>query len=198
MPIFWRRSALPPVESPQGASIGGARFLAQGKIRMIKIKKLSKLRDIFRTVVVTWGGLGFLPWAPGTWGSLGAFPLYFLLLSWTSFEGMCLTLALITLLSWVAIKSYLREKTSRHDPQEIVVDEVVGQLIALSPAGLNPGLMVTCFLLFRFFDIVKPWPISWADRLRGSTHLLSFGVLLDDILAGSLTAFCVWAWLQLP
>jgi len=65
------------------------------------------------------------------------------------------------------------------DDRTIVVDEVVGQWLALSAAPLNPAAYVLGFTLFRVFDIWKPWPVSWAERLPGG-----LGVMTDDALAG--------------
>lgn len=78
-----------------------------------------------------------------------------------------------------AIPLYLRRNPGE-DPGEIVIDEVAGQWVALLAVPAEPLLYLAGFALFRFFDIVKPWPVSWADRaLPGA-----IGILLDDILAG--------------
>jgi phosphatidylglycerophosphatase A len=69
----------------------------------------------------------------------------------------------------------------------VVIDEVVGQWIPLLIAGVNLWLYVPAFLLFRLFDIWKPWPISWLDKnVKGA-----FGVMIDDILAGIFAAICM-------
>ncbi|MEM7189041.1 MAG: phosphatidylglycerophosphatase A [Pseudomonadota bacterium] len=141
-------------------------------------------------VIVTFGGLGRIPIAPGTWGSLGALPL-----AWGchAVGGIWLlvavTIAIFVLGVW-ASAAYLKGRAD--DPSEIVIDEVAGQLIALWPLSLGLTMMgsapevwpwpgwVGGFLLFRFFDIVKPPPVNWADR---PGH---WGVMLDDVVAGIL------------
>lgn len=73
------------------------------------------------------------------------------------------------------------------DPGTIVIDEIIGMLVALIGVPLTPLAMAAAFLLFRFFDIVKPFPISWADkRINGG-----LGIVLDDILAGAFACLAV-------
>ena len=76
-----------------------------------------------------------------------------------------------------------------HDSKMIVIDEVAGQWIALLPAALNPALILIAFILFRFFDILKPWPISFIDKKVPG----ALGVMGDDIIAGLFAAICVFA-----
>jgi len=135
--------------------------------------------------IASGGYTGYLPKAPGTWGSLVALPIHFLLTRlaperyWAALVGIFL-LAVYTAGSAEKI-------IDRKDPGIIVIDEIVGMLIALIAIPASPVLWVAAFLLFRFFDIVKPWPVSWADRhLNGG-----LGVVMDDVLAG------VYAWLAL-
>lgn len=127
---------------------------------------------------VTWFGSGWLPWAPGSWGSLAALPFAWIIMK----EGgpgllAFAALAIFALGCW-ATDAALRETQSR-DPGWIVVDEVVGQWLTLLAAPGSAFGYVAGFLLFRLFDIWKPWPISWADRrLEGG-----FGVMADDVMA---------------
>lgn len=143
-------------------------------------------------LIVTGGGLGLLPRAPGTWGSLGALPLGWVLHGLGSvWLLMGVTVALFALGVW-ATAQYLNG--GAEDPSEVVIDEIVGQLIALWPLswgltmlGSAPWLFpwpgwVGGFLMFRFFDIVKPPPVSWLDRPG------AWGVMLDDVAAGVLAA----------
>jgi len=129
-------------------------------------------------LLVTWFGSGWLPWAPGTWGSLAALPFAWLILRY----GGPATLALAALVlfgvgCWAADVA-VRE-TQTKDPGWIVVDEVVGQWLTLLAAPLTPLGYAAAFVLFRLFDIWKPWPIGLADRrLEGG-----FGVMADDVLA---------------
>ena len=126
-------------------------------------------------------GLGALPRMPGTWGSLGALPLW-LLFSWLS-NGWYLLLVLI--ISWLAVRvageaeKYLRVS----DSPVIVIDEIAGLLLALTGVPLGWGAVLTAFLLFRFFDIVKPFPANWCEEnLSGG-----LGVVADDLVAGIMT-----------
>lgn len=147
-----------------------------------------------RTLFLSWFGLGYAPYASGTWGSLGALPLYYYLQ--LKFGPAVLLIVILALFfaAWYETRQYLIDNPDKNDPSEIVVDEVIGQLIALIPAGLNPLGIVIGFFVFRLLDIVKPWPISWADRLKGGPTLSAFGVIFDDVLAGVLTAGIIVFW----
>lgn len=121
---------------------------------------------------------GFLPKAPGTWGSAVG------VLFWLLIGRMDLLpfLTVISFLFLVGICSAgAAEKIlDRGDPPQVVIDEVVGQLLALTAAPLQPVAVLFGFLLFRFFDILKPFPIGWMDRrLHGG-----LGIMLDDVVAG--------------
>jgi phosphatidylglycerophosphatase A len=130
-------------------------------------------------VLATWFGVGNLPAAPGTFGSLAALPIAWLL----AYHGGPLALAVAGVavfgVGWWASKVYI-ETTGIDDPGPVVIDEVAGQWLTLLAAA--PGVWwhwLAGFVLFRFFDIVKPWPVGWADqRIKGG-----FGVMFDDILA---------------
>jgi len=128
------------------------------------------------------GGAGLAPRAPGTFGTAAAVPLYLLL------EPLPLTayLALVGLLFLVGIP--VCGRTARdlgvHDHPGIVWDEVVGYLVTMAAAPPGWGSVVVGFLLFRLFDILKPWPIGVLDRrLRGG-----LGIMADDLLAGVFAA----------
>ncbi len=129
--------------------------------------------------VATLGGIGRMRPAPGTWGSLAAMPAMLL-----GPAGAMILACLVAALGWLAVRSVLADRPA-DDPGWIVVDEAAGMLIALAalPAGAGWVGAVAAFLLFRTFDILKPWPVSWADGLHGAT-----GVMLDDILAGAIAA----------
>ena len=129
--------------------------------------------------VATLGGIGRIRPAPGTWGSLAAMPAMLL-----GPAGVAILACLVGVLGCVAVRSVLADRPA-DDPGWIVVDEAAGMLVALAalPAGAGWVGAVAAFLLFRAFDILKPWPVSWADGLHGAT-----GVMLDDILAGAIAA----------
>jgi phosphatidylglycerophosphatase A len=149
-------------------------------------------------LVATFGGVGKLRPAPGTWGSLAALPAA-LVLAWIG--GPWLVVAATVALFALGIPATRAEvaATGDHDPSQVVVDEVVGQWIALLPVlfgaarndvaftALWPG-WIAAFVLFRLFDIWKPGPVGWADR-RGD----ALGVMLDDVIAGVFAAFGVTA-----
>jgi phosphatidylglycerophosphatase A len=127
--------------------------------------------------VATLGGIGRLRPAPGTWGSALVLPAVLL------GPVACLALALaVALAGWVAVRGVLAQG-GEQDPGWIVVDEAAGMLLALAalPAGAGWLSVAAAFALFRAFDILKPWPVSWADGLHGAA-----GVMLDDVLAGAM------------
>lgn len=126
-------------------------------------------------------GSGLLPWAPGTWGTLAAVPLYLLLAG----LPIGLYLALVALLFLIGI--WACDRTGRDlgvpDHGAIVWDEIVGYLVAMAGLPLHWGWVLAGFALFRVFDILKPWPIGWMDRhVSGGA-----GVMLDDVVAGVFT-----------
>ncbi|HEX2881193.1 MAG TPA: phosphatidylglycerophosphatase A [Polyangiaceae bacterium] len=147
--------------------------------------------------VATWFGCGYAPKAPGTVGSLGAVPL-FALLTWGSFGstagcangaypycwgvaywGVVACLGLLG--TWCADR--VARAAAASDPQHIVIDEVVGVLIALGAARCShPAALLVAWLLFRLFDIWKPWPLSAAEHAKP----IGLGIMLDDVLAGAL------------
>ena len=137
--------------------------------------------------ITTCFGVGTLPRAPGTWGSLVALPLTWgLHLLGHAPLVVLVTLVLFGLGTWAIGKD---PRAASDDPGEIVIDEVVGQMLALWPLSIGlwlmempngvfpwPGL-VGAFVLFRFFDIVKPWPVSRFDRPG------AFWIMMDDVIA---------------
>lgn len=130
--------------------------------------------------LATWFGAGLMPKAPGTWGSLAALPVAWLVLRYGGFWWLAAAVGLIFLVGWWASNVYVAG-TSAEDPGAVVIDEVAGQWLTLLPvAPLVWWHWVAGFVLFRFFDILKPWPVGWADRrVKGG-----FGVMIDDVIAG--------------
>jgi phosphatidylglycerophosphatase A len=124
-------------------------------------------------------GIGWLPKAPGTWGSLAALPAAWWLMSVGGVEALAVASVVVFAIGVWACGGYSKA-TGTHDAGACVIDEVVGQWIVLLVVPLDPMFYAAAFLVFRFFDIVKPWPTGWADRaVHGG-----FGVMLDDVLAG--------------
>jgi len=131
-------------------------------------------------------GSGAMPFAPGTFGTLAALPIYWLMLP------LSLWAYLVVVLMMALVGIWLCHVTSRdlgvHDHAGIVWDEIVGYLITMIAAPSGWQWIVAGFVLFRFFDIIKPWPIGWVDRrVHGG-----LGIMLDDVLA----AILAWAVLQ--
>lgn len=121
---------------------------------------------------------GYLPKAPGTWGSLLGVALY-LGLRHVPLQGYLLVVAALFVAGTLAAGS-MEKIVDRPDPGLVVIDEIVGQLIALSLAPNHPLAWAAGFALFRFFDILKPFPVSWFDRhIHGG-----LGIMLDDVFAG--------------
>lgn len=117
--------------------------------------------------------------APGTWGTLGGLPFGVLLMMTGGATALLGGLAVIIPLGWWATTK-VEAMTGDHDGGYIVVDEVAGLWITLLAASLSPFSLFLAFLLFRLFDIVKPWPCNWLDqKLSGAGS-----VMLDDIAAG--------------
>lgn len=126
-----------------------------------------------------WWGTGLSPVAPGTVGSLGALPLFFLIRDTHNWLYWLVTLSVSTLGIWASQRC--SELLAEKDPQSVVIDEVAGVLIALGvvrTAGLP--LLILAWLLFRLLDITKPWLIDRAQYLRPS----GLGIMADDLLAG--------------
>ena len=143
-------------------------------------------------IIATWFGSGLLPKAPGTWGSLAAFPFAYIISVYTCPYALILgTVALFFIGIWASEK--VEESVQIEDPGFIVVDEVVGQWIALLPlpflySFLNSDsfhlyfavIAAVAFIAFRIFDIWKPWPVNYVDKnVHGG-----YGIMLDDVIAG--------------
>ncbi len=129
------------------------------------------------SLIATWFGAGLLPKAPGTWGSLAALPCAWLIAWAGGPAALAAAAAAAFAIGWWASERYAK---GRHDPGEVVIDEVAGQWLVLIVAPLHPLFYGIAFLLFRFADITKPWPANWAEqRLPGG-----LGIMADDIIAG--------------
>ncbi len=137
--------------------------------------------------LATWFGTGLLPWAPGSWGSLAALPVAWLIL-WRWGPGLLLAAAAALFVVGLWAAAVYIERAKDGDPASVVIDEVVGQWLALVPAAAGEWWQFAAgFVLFRTFDIVKPWPANWIDRrLKGG-----LAVMLDDVAAGLYAAICL-------
>ena len=154
------------------------------------------MKNAWAKITTTVFYVGYMKPAPGTWGSLAALPLGWLIYAIGGMWLFLLAIPAAYVKGYYATK-WMTQDAEDHDPSEIVIDEVVGQWIALAPvvigaahAGVSiialwPGL-IAAFVLFRLFDITKPGPVGWADRKDNAT-----GVMLDDVIAGFMAAACV-------
>lgn len=138
-------------------------------------------------LIATVGGIGRLRPAPGTWGSLMAIPPAWMLSTIFGAGGLAVALPMIVIAGIWASEIYVR-RTGRPDPSAIVIDEVAGQWLTLIALPADPLAYTLGFVLFRAFDIFKPWPISWVDRKIGG----GIGVVADDLLAGSMAGVVGW------
>ncbi len=148
--------------------------------------------------LLAWGGCGFVPLAPGTIGTIGALPVAWAIVALGGTYFWLWPAALLaTIVGWYGTARYLAQGGD-HDPGWIVIDEVAGVWLTLAIAGsliarpldtptAHALLFAAGFVAFRFFDIVKPYPISVIDRQMVS----AFGVMADDLLAGVFAAAAV-------
>ena len=135
-------------------------------------------------------GSGTIPFAPGTFGTLAAVVLYIPMAKFTLITYILVLV--LTFLGGIYLCGRTAKDLQQHDHSGIVWDEFVGYWITMLAAPPGWVWIVTGFLLFRLFDISKPWPINWVDRRVGG----GLGIMLDDLLAGLLAALClqVLAW----
>jgi phosphatidylglycerophosphatase A len=124
-------------------------------------------------------GSGLAAKMPGTFGTLAALPLVVLLSLYSSFSVYLVVTILVSIAGiWICGKA--AEDMGVHDDSSIVWDEVAGMLITMLAVPLSWQTLLAGFVLFRFFDILKPWPISYLDKhVHGG-----FGIMIDDVLAG--------------
>lgn len=156
---------------------------------MLKFDSAINLKDP-ANLIATWFGCGLISPAPGTWGSLGAIPVALTLFNFGGLYAFIIAAIILTPIGFWATAKY-EEITGIHDNKQIVIDEVIGQWIALLPVfaflDINWIYIVIAFGLFRFFDITKPWPICHFDKnVDGAT-----GVMVDDIIAGIFAAILI-------
>jgi len=136
-------------------------------------------------ILSTWFGIGLAPRAPGTFGTLGALPVA-AVVSYCGFlcQGIAVILV-IPLAVWSAEVS--RKLMAKEDPQVVVIDEAAGLLLALFLFPLSWLSIISGFVLFRFFDILKPFPVGLIDRkVKGG-----LGIVLDDLMAGIYANICL-------
>jgi len=137
-------------------------------------------------MLATWFGAGDLPGAPGTWGSLAAIPVA-LVAVMIGGQFLLMALILVGFIVGVWASGKLATFHRLEDPQRVVIDEVVGQWLAILPLALDWRFYPVAFVLFRFADITKPWPLKGLERLNGGV-----GIMADDIGAGVYAGVLTW------
>ena len=137
------------------------------------------------TIFVSVFGIGFIPIASGTFGSLAGLIIGYAL-NLINYNLFFIMIPILFILGVIASNKY-QKLTGEKDSSVIVVDEVVGQLIAMMFVMDNLILVFISFIIFRIFDIFKPWPASYADtKMSGG-----LGVMLDDVFAGIYAAILI-------
>jgi phosphatidylglycerophosphatase A len=131
-------------------------------------------------------GMGLSPWAPGTFGTLLALPLAWLMMDWPIGARIAVVASVILGGIWICGASARR--LGVHDHPAIVLDEIAAMLLIALVLPKEPVWFALAFISFRFFDIVKPWPIRDIDhRLQGG-----IGIMLDDLMAAVYSIVCLW------
>ena len=146
----------------------------------------------FNLFFLTFLSIGKIKYAPGTFASLITCLLFLLLINFFDISTLFFCTLVIFLYTFIAINSSF-DSFDSNDPQEIVIDEVVGQMLPLLAIPIYETLYIapkeyyciSAFLLFRIFDIWKPFPINYVDNNTQG----SLGIMLDDILAGIYSIF---------
>jgi len=138
-------------------------------------------------------GSGLAPKAPGTFGTLAAIPIYFLMMNLSL--AVYLAIVVVGFVAGVWICQQSADWLKQNDPSAVVWDEIIGYLITMIAAPAGWQWIVLGFVLFRFFDILKPWPINLADKaIHGG-----LGIMIDDVIAGIFALVCVqWIYRVLP
>jgi len=149
------------------------------------MKKFPNLKDPFH-FAATLGGIGMVPIAPGTFGSITAWIIFVYLSHFISMINMLiLTITFFILSIWIC--SEASKDLENKDHKSIVIDELVGMWIALLPVLVIANSQyertvyaLAALILFRFFDILKPFPISYFDK----NYKNGFGIVIDDVISG--------------
>ena len=153
-------------------------------------RKLKWRNELDRWVraFVTGLGLGYLPLAPGTWGSLATLLLVFGVHWLLPLHETIVLGSLVALLTFPAVVFSTRFSRSEDDPDpsKIVIDEILGQILCLLFVPVSAVSLGAGFLLFRFFDIVKPFPVRRSEKLPGG-----MGIVCDDLIAGLYAGVCL-------
>ena len=128
-------------------------------------------------IIATFFYVGLIPKAPGTFGTLAAIPLFYALSFTPLYLYLILTVVIVLIAVWGS--AIAEEIYSKHDPNQVVVDEVCGYLVTMILVPVTVSNIFLGFLLFRLFDIAKPYPVRKFESLPGG-----WGVVIDDVAAG--------------
>ena len=143
------------------------------------------------TLFVTMFGLGKIPKIPGTFASLATIIILYIFFHIIDLSSNIVLVGLIItfIFSFIAVAAYIKDNENK-DPKEVTIDEFIGQSIPIYLYEISHGtekssneaiiFYCICFILFRFFDIIKPFPVSFFDK----NYKNSFGVIMDDVCAG--------------
>jgi phosphatidylglycerophosphatase A len=148
----------------------------------------SSAREKLAIFLATWGFSGFLPKAPGTWGSLAALPAGALIQFYAGSTGLLIA-AIVLFAVGIWCSNVYVSVYGKEDPGEVVIDEVVGVFITLAFVPFTLFWYLIAFALFRLFDILKPFPINLLDRhVKGGV-----GIMVDDVVAAGYAASIAFA-----
>tara|TARA_B100001750_G_scaffold9377_1_gene7038 strand:- start:180 stop:635 length:456 start_codon:yes stop_codon:yes gene_type:complete len=125
--------------------------------------------------------VGYLPLAPGTWGSIFAILVWWVLLKDLDLLIFGIVIILFFFIG-IIVSNIIIDQNGDNDPSHIIIDELVGQWLALWMLPDGSFYIIIVFILFRFFDIIKPWPIRFMEQLPKG-----LGVMCDDLAAGLIT-----------
>jgi len=125
--------------------------------------------------------VGYLPLAPGTWGSIFAILVWWVLLKDLDLFIFGIVIILFFFIG-IIVSNIIIDQNGDNDPSHIIIDELVGQWLALWMLPDGSFYIIIVFILFRFFDIIKPWPIRFMEQLPKG-----LGVMCDDLAAGLIT-----------
>lgn len=154
----------------------------------------TSLINKFALLIAEFFYCGRFPYAPGTCGSLGALAIWVpaLFYAWSLWSMSLLLVALFVIGIWAS--KYGIEYYKKDDPKQVVIDEVVGVGIPFLIIPPTIPHVIFAFVLFRFFDILKPWPIRWVERAFPA----AWGIMLDDVVAGIFALLVLWLARFLP
>ena len=129
--------------------------------------------------------VGYLPLAPGTWGSIFAILVWWVLLKDLDLLIFGIVIILFFFIG-IIVSNIIIDQNGDNDPSHIIIDELVGQWLALWILPDGYFYIIIAFILFRFFDIIKPWPIRFMEQLPKG-----LGVMCDDLTAGLITLILI-------